>query len=136
MFDWSNNTGAIDVKIDRPVVEEKLIGLFLRAWISYIISIANTASKQSEALIYSMKFFSYEVALYLYESTIRLCIEYYFHVWVATPNYYLHLLDKLEKRLWRTNYAGPDCWICWPDLLVLPLLRLLNLWLIVEMYPA
>ena len=55
-----------------------------------------------------MKSFSYEVALYLYKSTIRLCIEFCFHASVAAPSYYLYLLDKLEKRLWRTNYAGPD----------------------------
>ena len=55
-----------------------------------------------------MKSFSYEVALYLYKSTIRLCIEFCFHASVSAPSYYLYLLDKLEKRLWRTNYAGPD----------------------------
>ena len=37
---------------------------------SYIISIAETASKKIGALIYSMKFLSPEVVLYLCKSTI------------------------------------------------------------------
>ena len=37
---------------------------------SYIISIAKTASKKNGALIRSMKFFSAEVALYIYNSTV------------------------------------------------------------------
>ena len=47
---------------------------------SCIISIAKTASKKIEAFICSMKFLSPEVALYLYKSTIRLCMEYCCHV--------------------------------------------------------
>ena len=39
-------------------------------WGSYIISIAETASKKIGALICSMKFLSPEVGLYLYKSTI------------------------------------------------------------------
>ena len=38
-------------------------------WGSYIISIAKTASKKTEALIRSMKGLTSEVALYLYKST-------------------------------------------------------------------
>ena len=78
LFDWSNNTGAIDVKMDRSVLEKKssfkMLGLTFSSkldWGSYIISIAKTASKKIEALIRFMKFLSPEVALYLYESTIR-----------------------------------------------------------------
>ena len=44
--------------------------------VPYIISIAKTASKKIGALIGSMKFLSPEVALYLYKSTIRPCMEY------------------------------------------------------------
>ena len=48
-FDWSNNTGAIDVKMDESVLEEKssfkMMGLTLD-WGYYIISIAKTASKK------------------------------------------------------------------------------------------
>ena len=64
-------------------------------------SIAKTASKKIGALIRSMKFLSPEVALYLYKSTIRPCMEYYCHVWAGAPSCYLDLLDKLQKRICR-----------------------------------
>ena len=52
-----------------------------------------------------MKFLSPEVALYIYKSTIRPCMEYCYHVWTDAPSWYLELLDKLQKRLCRT--VGP-----------------------------
>ena len=107
--DRSNNTGAIDVKIDGSVLEEKsyfkMVGLTFSSkldWGSYIISIAKTASKKIGALIRSMKFFSPEVALYLYKSTIRPCMVYRCQVWAGGPSYYVELMDKLQKRLWGT----------------------------------
>ena len=54
------------------------------------------------ALICSMKFLSPDVALYLYKSTIRPCMEYCCHVWVCAPSCYLELLDKLQIRICRT----------------------------------
>ena len=74
-------------------------------WDSYIISIAKTASKKIGALICSMKFFSPEVALYLYKSTIRPCMEYCCHVWAGAPSCYLELLVKLQK--WICMIVGP-----------------------------
>ena len=72
MFHRSNNTGAIDVKMDGSVLDEKLsfkiLGLTFPSkldWGSYIIFIAKTASRKIEALIRSIKFLSPEVALYL-----------------------------------------------------------------------
>ena len=53
-----------------------------------------------------MKFLSPEVALYLYKSTTRSCMEYCFHVWTGTPSCYMELLDKLQKRICRT--VGPS----------------------------
>ena len=86
----NNNTAAIDVKIDGSVLEEKLsftmLGLTFSSnldWGSYIISITKTASKKIGALIRSMKFLSPEVALYLYKSTILLCMEYCCHFWAG-----------------------------------------------------
>ena len=86
-FDRSKNTGAIDVKMDRSVLEEKtsfkMLGLTFSSkldWGTYLVSIAKTASKKIGALIRSMKFLSPEVALYLYKSTIRPCMEYCCHV--------------------------------------------------------
>ena len=59
-------------------------------WGSYIICNAKTASKKIGALIHSMKFLSPEVALNLYKSTIRRCVEYCYYIWagalVATWN--------------------------------------------------
>ena len=69
-FDWSNNTGAIDVKIDESLLEEilsfKMIAFLFFSklgWSSYIISIAKTTSKESEALIRSLEFLSPEFPL-------------------------------------------------------------------------
>ena len=75
-------------------------------WGSYIISIAKTTSKKIGALICSMKFFSPEVALYLYKSTIHPCMEYCCHIWVGVPSCYVELLSKLQKQICRT--VGPS----------------------------
>ena len=88
-FDRSKNTGAIDVKMDGSVLEDK-----------------KTASKKIGPLIRSMTLLSPEVALYLYKSTIRPCMEYCCHVWTGAPSCYLELLDKLQKRICRT--VGPS----------------------------
>ena len=64
-------------------------------WGSYIISIAKTTSKKIGASIHSMKFFSPEVALYLYKSIIHPCMEYCCHVWVGVPSCYLELVPHL-----------------------------------------
>ena len=76
-----NNNGYIDVKMDGSVLEEKssfkMLGLTFFSkldWDSYIISVAKTASNKIGALIYSMKFLSPEVALYLYKSAICPCM--------------------------------------------------------------
>ena len=97
----------------------KWIDLFLRknyllrwlGWLtywqdSYIISIAETASKKIGALIRSVKFLSPEVALHLYKSTIWSCMEYFFTVWACGPSCCLELLDKLQKRICTTD--GPS----------------------------
>ena len=107
LFDRSKNTGAIDVKMVGSILEEKtsfkMLGLtFLSKLdqISYIVSIAKTASKKIGALIRSMKFLSPEVALYLYKSTIRPCMEYCCHVWAGAPScltlaFLVHLFQSL-----------------------------------------
>ena len=77
LFDRSKNTGAIDVKVNGSVLEEKssfkMLGLTFSSklhWSSCIISIAKSASKKIGALICFMKFLSPDIALYLYKSTI------------------------------------------------------------------
>ena len=98
--------------MDRSVLEEKssfkMLGLTFSSkldWGSYIASIVKTASKKIGALIRSMMFLSPEVALYLYKSTIQLCMEYFCHVWAGAPSCYLELLGKLQKQLCRA--VGP-----------------------------
>ena len=64
-FDWSNNTGTIEVKMDWSVVDENRP---LRYW-SYLCFLnwiaAKSASKKLGALIRSIKFIYTKVALYL-----------------------------------------------------------------------
>ena len=95
--------------MDGSTLEEKssfkMLGLTFSSkldWSSYIISIAKIASKKMGDLICSMKFLSLEVTLYFYKSTIRLCMEYCYHVWAGAPSCYLELLDKLQKQICRT----------------------------------
>ena len=95
----------IDVKMDGSVLEEKssfkMLGLTSSSkldWDSYIISFAKTASKKIGGLIRSMKFFSPKV--------FSLCMEYCCYVWTSTPSCFLELLDKLQKRIFRT--VGPS----------------------------
>ena len=109
LFDQSNKTGAIDVKMDVSVLEEKasfkMVGLAFSSKLdssSYIISIAKTASRKIGALICSMKFLSPEVALYLCKYIICPCKEHCCHVWACTASCYLELLDHLQKRIFRT----------------------------------
>ena len=71
LFDQYYNTGAIDVKMDGSILEEKppfkMLRLTLSSkldWGSYIISITKIAKKIG-ALIHSMKFLSPEVAVSL-----------------------------------------------------------------------
>ena len=93
LFDQSNNTGAIDVKMDGSFLGEnssfKVLGLTFSSkldWGSYIIPIAKTASKKIRALIRSMKFLSAEDALYLYKYTTQPCMEYCCYVWPGAPS--------------------------------------------------
>ena len=78
LFDWSNITGAIIMKMDGSVLQEKpsfkILGILsfsskLNCG-SYIISIAKIVSDKIGVLIRYMKFFPPEVGLYLYKSTI------------------------------------------------------------------
>ena len=113
LFDRSNNTGTIDMKMDGSVLEEKspfkMLGLTFSSkldWGSYITSTAKTASKKIGAFICSIKFPSPEIALHLYTSTIQPCMEYCCHVWAGAPSSYFELLDKIQKQICRT--VGPS----------------------------
>ena len=86
-------------------------------WGSYIISIAKTASKKIGALICSMKFLSPEVALHLYKSTTRPCMEYCCHAWAGAPSCYLELLGRLQK--WLCKTVSPSLAACLEKLLII-----------------
>ena len=99
--------------MDGSVLEEKtsfkMLGLTFSSkldWGFYIVSLAKIAFKKIGALIRSVKLLSLEVALYLYKSTIRPCMEYCCHVWAGAPSCYLELLDQLQKRICGT--VGPS----------------------------
>ena len=85
-------------------------------WGSYIASVADTDAREIGALIHSMKDFFSEVALYLYKSTIKPSMT----VWAGAPSWYLDMVGKLQKRVYRT--VGPS-----------PAFSFLNFRLIVEM---
>ena len=67
LLNSSNNTGAIYVKMNGSV----LVGKSPLKMLGLTVSIAKTASKKIGALIFSMKFLSPEVALYVYKSIIQ-----------------------------------------------------------------
>ena len=79
--------------------------LFLLNWIG-ALALSSLLKLPPRKLIRSMKFLSPEVALHLYKSTIRPCMEYCCHVWTGAPSCYLELLDKLQKQICRT--VGPS----------------------------
>ena len=115
-FDRSNNSRAIDVKMDGFVREVKSYFKRLRLtfsykldWGYYIISIVKTASKEIGALICSVEFLSSVVALYPYKSTIRSCMEYWCHAWAGALSCYLEVIDKLQKRICKTF----NCCLSW-----------------------
>ena len=65
VFDWFNNNGSINVKMNRSLLEEKSSFKMLELafsskmdWGSYIISISKTSSEKIGALIRSIKFLS------------------------------------------------------------------------------
>ena len=128
-FNWSNNTGAIHVKIDGSVLEEKwsfkMLGLnsllnWIRALTLYLLLKLLARKLEPQFVLWS--FF----LLRLLFTFINLP---YSHAWSTVVLSGLVLL-----------VATWNCWINYKNryagLLVLHLLPLLNSWLIVEMMPA
>ena len=105
-FDESSNAGAVDVKVDGSILEEKssfkILGLTFSSKLDWCSYIAKTASKKIWSLICSMKFLSPGIALYLYKCIIQPCLEYCCHVFAGTLSCYFKLLDKLQKQIFRT----------------------------------
>ena len=92
LFDCTNNSGVIDVKLDRSVLEEirsfRMLGMSFSSqldWDSYIASIVKTASEKTEALIRSIKFLSPEFSI------IQPCMECCCDLWTGAPSCYLDM---------------------------------------------
>ena len=54
-----------------------------------------------------MKFLSFEVAFYLYKSTVWTCMIYCCYIWSGVFDFYLHVLNKLQKFVYTTVGATP-----------------------------
>ena len=81
--------------------------LSLLNWIGGLtLFVAKITSKKVGALIYSMKSFSREVALYLCKSTTWPYMRQCCLVWAGAHSRYLEMLDKLQKRICST--FGPS----------------------------
>ena len=80
--------------------------LFLLNWIRTINLSLLLPPEKIWALTRSVKSLSPEVALYLYKSTIRLCMEYCCHVGAGASSFYLKLFNKLRK--WLCRFVGPS----------------------------
>ena len=101
-------TVAIDMKMDGSVLDVKsslkmvVLSFFSEMdWGTYIVSITKTACKKlGDYSFYDISFL--KVGLFLYKSTIQLCMEQCFHVWACIPNYHLDMFDKLQKQIFRT----------------------------------
>ena len=92
--------------MDRSVLEERssfiILGLYFSSvlyWGSYIISIAKASFKKVRTLIHLLKFFSPEIALYLYAFTTRPSMEYCCDVCTGAPNCHLDMLGKLQQQM-------------------------------------
>ena len=115
-------TIAIDVKMDRYVLEEKSSVRMLELTFSSkldqgssIVCIAKTPPKKIGAFIHSMKFLLLEAALYLCKSTIWPCTE---HAWNTFMSGLMLLAATWKFQInQKKRYVG---------LLLLPLLHLLN----------
>ena len=85
--------------MDRSAFEEKSSFKMLELTSFSKLDWGSYASKKIRALICSMKCLSPEVDLYLYKSTILLCMNYCCPILANGPICCLELLDKLQKQI-------------------------------------
>ena len=100
-FDRSNNSGAIDVKINGWKL--RCQGwLFLPNWIGALTLslLLKLPPIKWEPWFVLWSFFSWGCST-LYKSTIQPCMEYCSDVWAGAPSCYLELLHKLQKQIYR-----------------------------------
>ena len=129
VWHWSNNTGAIDVKIDGSVLEEKSFFKMLG-----LTSLLNSIGALTLSILLKLPLRKLEPWFVLWSFFLLrlLCISInlpYGHVWNTVVMSGLVLLVPT----W-------NCWISYRNryarLLVLHLLPLFNPWLIIEMEPV
>ena len=113
LFDWSSNTGAIDVKMGGSALEKKstfkMQGLTFCSkleWGAYIIYIAKKASKKIGPLICSMNFLLLRLLCISVNWPCGHTWNTVVIVWAGAPICYLKLLDKLQRQICRT--VGPS----------------------------
>ena len=87
LLNRSNNSDAINVKMDESNIEKNHLSLLI--WIVYF---AKTALTKISAFIRSTKFLFPEAALYLYDSTIRSSLENCCYVCAGVPSSYLNVI--------------------------------------------
>ena len=111
----------------------KMLGLtFFLNWIGAVTLSLLLKLPPRKLELFREKICSPEVALYLYKSTIRSCIEYCYHVWAGALYCFLKLSNKLQNRISRTvglslvvhyeplaHYFG-RCWSEMAELVPLP----------------
>ena len=121
LFDRSDNSGAIDVKMDGSVLEEKSSFKILRVsfsskldWGFYILSIVKTAFKKLKPLFFLWRFFLLTLLFIsiklLYTYIKWTCMEYRYFVWAGCSSCYLDIWDKLQKWICRTSLATTLDW--------------------------
>lgn len=104
----NNDSGSFLLQLLKLMLTYSTIFITLEMVNKYVTAF----SKKIVALNCSANLISSKVVFYYYKSTIRLCVEFYFHVPNGAFTYHLHLLDRLPN-----EYLG---------LLVIYLLLLLN----------
>ena len=84
-FDWSNNNGCIGVKMDESVLKEKsyfkMLGLTFSSTLDWFLTLPLLLKLPPRKFVLSPG-----VALYLYKSTTRPCMEYWCYIWAGASS--------------------------------------------------
>ena len=109
-LDHPDNTGAIDVKMNGSVLEEKssfkVLGLTFSSeldWGSYItVSLLLKLLQRKLEIWFVLWSFFLQRLLCISINLPWSCMEYFCYVWAGGPSCNLELLDKLQKSICRT----------------------------------
>ena len=110
LFQWSSNSGAIDVKMDGSVFEEKVSFKILGPsfsckldWGSYIVFLVKTASKRIVVLIFRRSFFR-KTFLFSWNTAWSTSIPWIMSGLVLLAASGLDMMGKIQK------WAFRSCW--------------------------